>query len=64
MPPKQLARHPAAGTDAAVTEAPVHRPIGQAQHRAGLIPPSALTWLLAGAVVFALAIVAVGVAGR
>jgi len=56
---KQLARH-----RAAVAAAPVHRPVGRAQHRAGLIPAAVLTWLLALAVVFAIGIIVLGVAWR
>lgn len=56
---KQLARH-----KAAVAAAPVHRPVGRPQHRAGLIPPSVLTGALGLAVLLAVAVVVVGVAGR
>jgi hypothetical protein len=56
---KQLARH-----RATVEAAPVYRPVGRGQQRAGLVPPAVLTVLLAAAVLFALLIVVLGVAGR
>lgn len=60
---KQLARHRGLA-EAATAQRPVQRSAGRPQHRAGAVPQALLTGVLALAVLLALVVVILGVAGR
>lgn len=60
---KQLARH-RGPVEPAPAQRPVQRSVARPQHRAGAIPQALLTGVLALAVLLALVVVILGVAGR